>query len=142
MIQQVSETHLLGVAIQDNLSWEANTQQLIRRAYSRLVILRKLVEFNIPIPDMINIYILFVRSIIEQSSVVWSSSLTLDQEASFERVQKIALRIIFGHRYIFYDNALKMANLESIHLRFRTLLLKFALKCSENEKNQRYVASC
>ena len=29
-----------------------------------------------------------------------------------------------------------MANLESIHSRFRTLLLNFALKCSENEKTK------
>ena len=50
LIQQVSETRLLGEFIQNNLSREANTQQLIRRAYTRMVILRKLVEFNIAIP--------------------------------------------------------------------------------------------
>ena len=136
LLQQVRETRLLGVVIQDDLSWKSNTQQLVKRAYARMIILRKLVEFNIPIPDMINIYVLFVRSLIEQSSVVWSSSLTKDEMASLERTQKVALRIVFHKDYISYENALQMAKLQTIQQRYRDLLLKFALKCSENDKTR------
>ena len=73
-----------------------------------MIILRKLKEFELKTTDMITIYILFIRSVIEQSSVVWSSSLTNGEMAFLERSQNFALRIIFGQKYISYENALKM----------------------------------
>ena len=109
LLEQVSETRLLGVIIQEDLSWNKNTRALVKKAYSRMVILRKLVEFEVNKSDMITIYILFIRSVLEKSSVVWSSSLTLEQIASLEKVQKVALRIICQNGYISYDNALSIS---------------------------------
>ena len=114
LLEQVHETRLLGLIIQDDLSWNSNTKSLVRKAYSRMIILRKLIEFEVKTQDMITIYILFIRSIIEQSSVVWSSSLTVDEMASLERTQKVALRIIFSQDYISYENALKQSKLSKI----------------------------
>ena len=91
LIDQVNSTRLLGVIIQDDLGWRLNTESLVKRANSRMIILRKLVEFNLKQDDLITIYILFIRSVLEQSSVVWASSLSVDQLASLERCQKIAL---------------------------------------------------
>ena len=101
-----------------------------------MFIIRKLVEFQLKSEDLITIYILYIRSVIEQSSVVWSSSLTLEDLASFERCQKIALRLIFGPKYISYENALKVSKLPRIEQRFKDLLLRFAIKCTKNEKTQ------
>ena len=88
LMEQVHETRLLGVILQDDLSWNLNTQNLVKRAFSRMIILRKLIEFEVKTEDMVTIYILFIRSIIEQSSVVWSSSLTTEEMSSLERTQK------------------------------------------------------
>ena len=85
LLDQVKEARLLGVILQDNLSWEGNTRTLVKRAYQRMIILRKLSEFEVTKKDMINIYQLFVRSLLEQSSVVWSSSLTVEQSQSLEQ---------------------------------------------------------
>ena len=134
LIEQVNETRLLGVVISDDLSWKSNTKILVRKANSRMIIIRKLLEFEVKTEDLLTIYILFIRSIIEQSSVVWSSSLTCDEMASFERIQKIALRLIFGPKYGCYENALNLANLPTIENRYHMLLLRFALKCSKNPK--------
>ena len=79
-----------------------------------MIIIRKLVEFELKSEDLITIYILYIRSVIEQSSVVWSSSLTQEDLASFERCQKIALRLIYGPKYISYENALKLSKLSKI----------------------------
>ena len=132
LIEQVRQTRLLGVIISDDLTWSANTQDFIKRAYKRFVILRKLNEFSVSKRDMITIYILFIRSILEQSSVVWSSSLTKDEKNAFERTQKVALRIIYQEDYISYENALKLSNLKTIEERHTKLLLNFAIKCSKN----------
>ena len=136
LIDQVNETRLLGVTIQEDLSWKSNTQNLVKRAYSRMIILRKLVEFDVKNEDLITIYVLFIRSITEQNSVVWSSSLTCDEMANLERTQKVALRIIFGSKYLSYENALELAGLPKIEDRYKKLLLRFAIKCTQNPKTQ------
>ena len=79
--------------------------------------------------DFKKIYILQIRSKLEQSSVVWHSSITKTCEDSLERVQKSALKIILGDQYVSYDNALKILKLQSLKERREELCLKFAKKC-------------
>ena len=136
LIEQVTQTRLLGVILSDDLTWHTNTNHLVKKAYTRMIILRRLSEFKVEKADMIKIYVLFIRVAIEQSSVVWSSALTKQEEKSLERVQKVALKIIYQSEYISYDNALQMSKLPSIAERYKTLLYKFAVKCVRNEKTQ------
>ena len=136
LLDQVRVTRLLGVLISDDLSWSENTKHLVKRANSRMIILRKLIEFDVEKRDLINIYVLFIRSVIEQSSVVWSSSLNTEEQLSLERTQKVALRIIYQSDYKTYDNALNMSKLPKISTRHHDLLLRFASKCVQNEKTQ------
>ena len=135
LIEQVNQTKLLGVILSDDLTWHANTTHIVKKAYTRMIILRRLKEFNVDIADMIKIYVLFIRVVIEQSSVVWSSALTQQEENNLERTQKVALKIIYQNDYISYDNALAMSKLSSIKDRYKTLLYKFAVKCTRNEKH-------
>ena len=62
-------------------------------------ILRKIASFGASKEDMKNIYFLFVRSQLEQSAVVWHSSLSSENRADLERVQKSAVKIIMGDQY-------------------------------------------
>ena len=94
-------------------------------------ILRKLVPFHPPTEDMKTIYILYIRSILEQSCTIWHSSLTQEDSIALERVQKNAFRNILQERYISYENALKLLSMETLHKRREQLLLKFALKCTQ-----------
>ena len=97
-------------------------------------ILRNLSNFNVPIKDLLHIYKLYIRSVIEQSSVVWSSSITTEEMDAYERTQRIAMKLIYQQNYVSYDFALSLSNLPKISERFAILRLKFALKCSQNEK--------
>ena len=94
-------------------------------------ILRKLVPFHPPTEDMKTIYILYIRSILEQSCTIWHSSLTQEDRVALERVQKNAFRNILQERYESYENALKLLNMETLHERREKLLLKFALKSTQ-----------
>ena len=40
-LEQLTETKLLGLIIRDDLSWKSNTSELTRKAYSRMIILKK-----------------------------------------------------------------------------------------------------
>ena len=76
----------------------------------------------------------FIRSKLEQSAVVWHSSLTEGNRKDLERVQKTAVKIILKNRYSNYDEALKMLKMESLDDRRTKLCLKFAKKCLKHEK--------
>ena len=76
VLEQVKETRLLGLIINDDLSWHANTQSLVKKANARMLILHNLASFALPVEEMVNIYVLYVWSVLEYSSVVCHRSLT------------------------------------------------------------------
>ena len=101
-IEVINSTRLLGTIVQDNLSWDLNTAEIVRKANARMELLRKVASFGTSISELKNIYILYVRSLLEQSATVWHSSLTTDNINDLERVQKTALKVILGDNYKFY----------------------------------------
>ena len=107
---------------------------MIREANKRMIILRKLLPFDIPRKDLLHIYILYIRPIVEQSCVVWGSSITEDESNSLERTQKCALRLIFQSEYISYSNSLSISGLTSLKERRTKLMQVFAERCVKNEK--------
>ena len=136
-LQQVREARLLGVLISDDLSWKSNTQHTVKQAYKRMIILYRLSEFLMPIDDLIDIYKLYIRSILESSAVVWHSAITEGERHSIERVQKVALKIILKSAYIDYEDALAKTHLETLEKRREVLCLRFATACTKNPKTQK-----
>ena len=136
IIEIISETKLLGVMVNDLLDWDSNTHFLVKRANARMRLLHKLVEFSVPQDDLVNIYILYIRSILEQSCQVWHNSLTLENFQDLERVQKNALKIILKDKYQSYSNALTKTGLSSLFERRSVLCLKFAKSCVKNEQTK------
>ena len=136
ILEQIHQTRLLGVVISDDLSWMQNTVLITKKANQRLIILRKLYELNISKPDMIQIYNLYIRSVLETSCVVWASSITQQEATMIEKVQKTALKIIYGNTYISYENAITMSGLLKLSDRRLKLTLTFSQKCIKNEKTK------
>ena len=132
----MKETRLLGIVLRHDLSWKSNTAELTRRAFSRMVILKNLVKFDVPLIDLVQIYTLYIRSVAEQSAVVWHPSITKGEQRDIERVQKVALKVIFGQNYISYENSLQLTGLETLYSRRKKLSLNFAKKCVKNEATQ------
>ena len=137
MLEQIRETKLLGVLITDDLSWHSNTKMIVHKAYTRMIMLRKLCEFKVCTRDLIQIYILYIRSVVEQSCVVWGSAITEQEKSDIERIQKTSLRIILHDEYKSYENALKVTKLPSLNDRRLKLMLNFALKSTKNPKTQK-----
>ena len=104
-IEVVSQAKLLGVHITNDLKWDVNTEHLVKRANTRMDPQKS--SFTTNIEEKRNmIYILYIRSILEQSSVVWNSSLTVQNSEDLERVQRAAVRIILGKNFENYEKAL------------------------------------
>ena len=114
LLEEVKETKLLGVIVRNDLKWHSNTDFVVKKAYTRMIILHNLFCFNLPTEEMIEIYILYIRSLVENSAVVRHSSLTVGEELAIERIQKFSLRIIMEDKYLDYSNALETTGLETL----------------------------
>ena len=114
-IDKVSVSKILGLWISEDLSWDKNTKELCRKAYSRMSMLSKLKYVGVKTEDLIEIYILFIRSSTEYCAVAFHSSLTVEQATYIERIQRTSLKVILGESYIDYPAALEMSGLDSQH---------------------------
>ena len=114
LIEQTSVTKLLGVWISKDLTWSRNTAEICKKSYSRLSMITKLKYVGVPIEELLDIYILFIRSCAEYCSVVFHSTLTGEQSNTIERIQRTCLKIILGEMYMDYSSALEMTGLYSL----------------------------
>ena len=121
-IEQVGQDSLLGVVINDRLTWESNTEFIVKKAYKkmRMIILQNLFKFGLPVVELIHIYILYIRSVADSLAI--------------EGIQKVALKIILNDNYEDYTQALMVTGLPTLKQRRITLCKKFAVKCVKNEK--------
>ena len=134
ILETVQDTKLLGTIVSNDLKWNKNTSNIVKKANKRMELLRKISSFGASWEELKNIYILYIRSLLEQSCTVWHSGLTDENSQDLERVQKSALRIILQESYHSYKNALNALELESLVERRESLCLQFAKKCLTNEK--------
>ena len=95
-LERLSEIKILGVWIQEDLSWAKNTKQLCISAFSRISVLSKLKYAGICNADLISVYKMFIRCIPEYCSVTFHKSLTQDQSAKLETIQSTSLKIILA----------------------------------------------
>ena len=135
ILEVVNEAKLLGVIISDDLKWQKNTEYLVKKANLRMQLLRKVAKFTTSVEEKKEIYISYIRSILEQSCVVWHSSLSQENSDDLERVQKAAVKIILGKSFEKYNDALDNANLELLKIRREQLCETFAKDCVNNKTN-------
>ena len=83
-IEVVNKSKLLGTVITDKLTWDENTNYLVKKAYNRMQLLHKVASFTSSKEEKKIIYNSYIRSILEQSCVVWHSSLTIDNSNDLE----------------------------------------------------------
>ena len=108
---------------------------MVIKAYSRMHIINKLKYAGINENDLLTIYKLFVRSVCEYCSVVFSSSLTQDQIDKLEAIQSTALKIILGDKFTDYNSALSYFSMDTLLIRRNKHMEKFAIKCTKDKYN-------
>ena len=125
---------ILGTVIKSNLSWNDNCQLIIKKVNARMQLLRSILSFEANVYEMVHLLIVFWRSVLEQSCVVWHSSLTQENVEDLERCQKIFTKLILKEKYLNYEDALTKLNLDDLHSRRQHLCEKFAKSCIKHKK--------
>ena len=117
IMETVTDTKLLGTIVSNDLKWNKNTENIVKKANSRMELLRKVTSFGASYSELVNIYIMYIRSLLEQFCTVWHSGLTEENSQDLERIQKSALRIILQESYSTYENALNFLEIDILYER-------------------------
>ena len=116
---------ILGILLQDDLKWDKQIKEMLKKANSRLYMLRNLKRFGFNPTELGTIYKGYVRLLLKYGDVVWGSSLTCDQGTTLEKVQKRACKIILGRNYN-YTDAIETCELNTLSDRRKIQSRKFA----------------
>ena len=123
-VSAFSVVKLLGVYFQDNLKWNTHVTEMIKKAAKRLYFLTQLKRAKVPSPELVNFYVACIQSVLLYGCQVYHYSLPDYLSLSLERVQKRALKIIYGYDN-HYREVLQMAELKTLRDRREDLCLKF-----------------
>ncbi len=142
-IPKVNASKLLGVLINTKADWNNHVDSIYSKACKKLFILRRLKCFGFSRAQLTNLYMLHIRSILEYCSVLWSSSLTVNQTKRLVSVEKRALSIISG-KYVCTKNYLSICNangLRNLIERWSELLANFGIQTMKNERFKHWLES-
>ena len=125
-IEIVDKMKILGTIVTNRLSWNENCDLLIRKVNARMALLRGVLSFGASNQEMVHLWKIFCRSVLEQSCVVWNSSLTQENITDLERTQKTFCKLVLKEKFKNYNNSLLILNLETLQERRNKLSLEFA----------------
>ena len=117
---------ILGTTITNDLKWARNCDELISKANKRMLLLKKVQSFGATREEMVHLWILYCRAILEQSATLWGSSMTQENKDDLERIQKSFAKMVLKNEYIDYENALLKLNLQSLVQRRKELCSNLA----------------
>ena len=133
-IEFVNKMKILGLTVTSDLNWNENTRITIRKVHQRMQLLRSVWSFGSNISEMVHLWKLYCLSVLEQSCVVWGSSISEENKEDLERTQKSFAKLVLGDKFIDYPSALIKLNLETLSKRRDTLMIKFAKSSIINRK--------
>ena len=137
-LKVVEELKLLGLVIQPDLKWGANTDDMVQKANKRMWIIRRLKNLGAQEKDLVDLYTKQVRSVLELAVPAWHGGINQAERIQIERIQKSAYHIILGDKYESYKLALRALDLEPLQSRRDKLSLNFALKSEKSDKFQKW----
>ena len=123
---------ILGFHFDDKPSVGFHVRKMVSKARDRLWSLRVLKRSGLDENDLLHIYKVFIRPILDYAIPTYHSQLTLEMSADIERVQASAMKIIYGH-LVSYNTVLEYEKIEEHRIRRENIMKKFAIKTAANE---------
>ena len=103
-VEVVDQMRILGTVVKSDLSWDENCWVLIKKVNACIQLIRGVLSFGASTEEMVHLWVMFCRSVLEQSWVVWHGSLT--QENNLKCAQKTFAQLILKEKYLNYENSL------------------------------------
>ena len=121
-----------------------NVNYIIKKANKRIFFLRRLKKLGASVSNLREVYILFIRPILEFCAPLWAGALTLNRSSflsnALERIQQNCLKIISPSQT--YFSCLESLRVQSLSDRRTILTKKHAEKMSKNERYSYLFQKC
>ena len=140
---------LLGIKISKDLKWAENTKHICSKVRKKIYILSKLKKFGLKTHELLVTWKTILRPLTEYAVPLWHPGLTKGDSEKLESMQKWAIGIILGVKYIDnrryykfnnetlkYEVALEKTGLVPLSDRREILTNKFALQIVNSERHQ------
>ena len=131
----VYQTKLVGLIVCSSLSWGPHIEYTVSNANKKLWLLLRFKSRGGSTEQLLTLYHLKIRTILEFGAPAFHSSLTKQESKSLEMIQKKAFGIILGSKFKNYTNALEILEQETLSARRLKLCEHFAIKCVNNPKH-------
>ena len=148
-IRSCDKITLLGIIISDDLSWSKNTENICKKVNRKYFYLCKLKQFGFTEDEMLTAWKVMLRPITEYATPLWQSGLTKSERNKLENLQKKALGLIFGIKYIDYkrhyrvngdfkdyESCLNYLEMNTLEKRREILTCKFAINTAISERHK------
>ena len=121
----------LGLTLSENMKWDQHIETILKSASKIIGIMRKL-KYNFTRKALNQIYLSYVRPILEYSCIVWDGC-TTEQSDSVEKLQNEAARIVTGlTRSVSLENLYRECGWESLQSRRSNQKLKFMYRATND----------
>ena len=111
-----------------------NTQNILKKAYSKMYMLHRLNKLGCDKKDMIEVLKQHILSLAEQAVPFWGPLITKAESHMIEGILKTGLHIILQDKYISFRNALKKTRLKSLADRRKDIIFRFAKQSERSER--------
>ena len=111
-LEEVDYKKILGVIVDDRLSFIKHVDYVEKKCQKRLHWLRVLKRNGVKATHLINLYLTMIRSTLTYAAEAWYGYLSKTQKDRLEKVQRIALKYILPN--IAYNDALVKLKLSSL----------------------------
>ena len=133
---------LLGINLASDkrkgVNFDLYINKCIQIAYSKLWILRRLVEIGTSIEKLVMTYNLRVRIYVEQNVPLWMYSISKGLKTKIENLQKISVFIILGKfAHTDYLCNLAILDMEPLEERRQKIAQKFAIKILKHPEHRK-----
>ena len=128
-LERVNSCTLLGVELNDKLTWTDHIDKIHKKAAQRLHFLSQLRRTKMTPKDMVNVYTSLIRPIIEYAAQLWHPGLTSAQIDLLESIQQRALSIAYPTAS--YEEALQASGLDTLSQRRDELCKRLFSSCQD-----------
>ena len=133
-LEVVEEMKLVGYQLRTDLKTISNTNYIVRRAWKRMWVVRRLKSMGASEADLLKVLRAQVLSVLQFATPAWSTLLTKLESARIESVLKTGLYLVYGDRFQSFNWALKEAQMCSLEDQRLKMLKNFTRHCLSNNK--------
>jgi hypothetical protein len=140
-IEVVEELKIVGYIFRSDMKTCSNTAYLTAKAYKRMWFLRRLKALGANTSQLLDTLEKQVMFVLWLGAPAWFCQLTQAEKRDFDRVAKVALRIIYGDQYESFENALLWSKTLRPSERLEKMTKQFAARSYKHRKFNQWFSS-